>query len=50
MKYTYQLKNGKKYTVIARDQDRARCAAKRAVLADGGEWKQARLILISNAI
>lgn len=50
MKYTYKTKNGKKYTVAARDEDRARCAAKKAVIADGSDWKGTQLVKISGAI
>lgn len=50
MSYTYKTTDGKLYTVSAKDADRARCAAKRAVLAAGSSWTKAKLVKISNSL
>ena len=48
MNYTFKTAEGRKFTVYAKDADRARCAAKKAAIAAGADWKGAKLVAIDN--
>lgn len=50
MTYTFKTKTGKLFSVIAKDADRARCAAKRAAQAAGENWPGAKLVKMTNSL
>ena len=50
MNFTFKTAEGRKFTVYAKDADRARCAAKRAAIVAGSPWPKAKLVKMGNAI